>query len=282
MRFALAATVVAMTGVDYVGVFDRAAPTYDRVGVSLAAPIADRLVAAARLRAGECVLDVGTGRGAVLAPAAAVVGPAGLAVGVDRAPTMVALTRAEFADLPQVRVLRADAAALPFTIAAFDAVLSSLVVFFTPDPAVTLRDWAALLAPGGRLGLATFIADPDDDVMRAVFRRWIPGAAAMSAEAEDSPTARVRDPRWLDAALAAAGVGEVTASTMRVAVRFDDVVQWERWALSTGVRAAIEAVPARDRAAFLADADAELRGRPLPDGSLGFHVSVRITVARRR
>ena len=52
------------------GVFDRAAPTYDAVGVAMFGPIAERLVAELDLRPGERVLDVGCGRGAVLLRAA--------------------------------------------------------------------------------------------------------------------------------------------------------------------------------------------------------------------
>lgn len=51
-------------------VFDRAAPTYDRVGVDFFAVFGQRLVDLCGVRAGESVLDIGTGRGAVLGAAA--------------------------------------------------------------------------------------------------------------------------------------------------------------------------------------------------------------------
>ena len=47
-------------------VFDGAAETYDRVGVDLFQPIAARLVEELQPRAGERVVDMGCGRGAVL------------------------------------------------------------------------------------------------------------------------------------------------------------------------------------------------------------------------
>ncbi len=66
-----------------VGVFDRAAATYDRVGVDLFGPIAERLVEELDPRPGKRLLDVGCGRGAVLLRAAARVGPSGTLDGVD-------------------------------------------------------------------------------------------------------------------------------------------------------------------------------------------------------
>ena len=111
-------------------VFDRAAPTYDRVGVAFFSTFGRALVDAAAVRPGESVLDVGCGRGAVLGPAASAVGPTGRAVGVDLAPSMVALTAADLADQPHVTVAQADAAALPPELGTFDAVVSSLVLFF--------------------------------------------------------------------------------------------------------------------------------------------------------
>ena len=56
------------------GVFDRAAETYDAVGVPWFQPIAQGLVEELAVQPGEAVLDIGCGRGAVtfsLAEAAA-------------------------------------------------------------------------------------------------------------------------------------------------------------------------------------------------------------------
>lgn len=67
-------------------VFDRAAPTYDAVAGAYHDYFGSRLVALAGLRAGDAVLDVGRGRGAVLLPAATKVGPSGRVSGIDLSP----------------------------------------------------------------------------------------------------------------------------------------------------------------------------------------------------
>jgi hypothetical protein len=57
------------------GVFSQVAVTYDRVGPRVFSHFGRRLVALAQIPSGAYVLDVATGRGAVLFPAAKCVGP---------------------------------------------------------------------------------------------------------------------------------------------------------------------------------------------------------------
>ncbi len=148
------------------GVFDRAADTYDDVGVPWFRPIADGLVAELAVRPGERVLDVGCGRGAALGPLTRATGARGYALGIDIAPRMVELTARDLADVPQAEVRVGDARSPALPEASFDVVASSLVLFFLPDPAAALAAWTRLLVPGGRLGVTTFGAQ--DDRWRAV------------------------------------------------------------------------------------------------------------------
>lgn len=134
------------------GVFDRAAETYDAVGVSWFGPIADGLVAELEVQPGEHALDVGCGPGAVLGLMARDVGLTGRALGIDLAPRMVERAEHELAGLPQVEVRVADASAPQLGDATFDVIASSLVLFFLPDPAAVVRTWTGLLSPGGKTG----------------------------------------------------------------------------------------------------------------------------------
>ncbi|HTF08889.1 MAG TPA: methyltransferase domain-containing protein, partial [Asanoa sp.] len=154
-----------MTDVDpkarIAGVFDRAAPTYEQSGVEFFAPPGRELVARARVRLGERVLDLGCGRGDVLLPAAAAVGPTGEVIGVDFAPGMIAATTDAAKDLPWVRVTAGDADYPDFPPGSFDAVTAGFMVFLLPDPPAAVARWARLLRPGGRLALSTFAEGRD-------------------------------------------------------------------------------------------------------------------------
>ncbi|MFY1692932.1 class I SAM-dependent methyltransferase [Plantactinospora sp. WMMB782] len=237
------------------GVFDRGAPSYDRTGVDFFGPMGRELVRRAGLRPGERVLDVGCGRGAVLLPAADAVGPTGRIVGIDLAPTMVELTRADVAaaGLSQVRVEVADAEAPPLPEASFDAVLAGLVVFMLPAPLDALHAYRRLLRPGGRLGLTTFAAHDArfDEALRTL-------AQHLPEEHRRPPTAG-QEPLFgtaesIAASLEAAGFQQVTIDEVPFESRFRDVDHWTAWAWSHGARALLERIPADRLPAALADA----------------------------
>jgi len=104
----------------------------------LGAPVVDLLAPAA----GERILDLGCGDGALTARLAA----AGAeVVGIDASPDMAAAARERGLD---ARV--ADAAALPFE-AEFDAVFSNAAMHWMTDPDAVLSGVARALRPGGRL-----------------------------------------------------------------------------------------------------------------------------------
>lgn len=68
-------------------IFERAATGYQRI--THFPPVGQRLVELAQIPAGARVLDVASGRGAILFPAAERVGPQGKVIGVDISPGMV-------------------------------------------------------------------------------------------------------------------------------------------------------------------------------------------------
>src|SRR5918997_7175716 len=103
-----------------------------RYSVLLAAQLADL----AGVAAGQRVLDVGCGPGALTAELVGRLGPAAVSA-VDPSEQFVEAARARH---PGVDVRLAAAEALPFSDDEFDAALAQLVVHFMADPVAGLRE----------------------------------------------------------------------------------------------------------------------------------------------
>jgi len=103
------------------------------------------------LRDHEQVLDLGCGDGRITAEIAQRV-PNGLATGVDSSTAMIAHARDTFGrgKVPNLRLARADARALPFS-EAFDVVFSNAVLHWVKDHRAVLRGLSRSLRPGGRV-----------------------------------------------------------------------------------------------------------------------------------
>jgi ubiquinone/menaquinone biosynthesis C-methylase UbiE len=126
--------------------FDQVASTYDHVGPRFFSHFGRRLVEVTQIPTGAVVLDVATGRGAILFPAAEQVGPQGHAVGIDLSARMVRETVAEIKScgLKNIEVFQMDAEYLTFPGASFDVVLCGLSLFFFPlsePPGLQANRW---------------------------------------------------------------------------------------------------------------------------------------------
>ncbi len=138
------------------GVFDRAAPTYDRIGGSYHGHFARRLLDLAAPPRDAHLLDIACGRGAVLIAAAA----RGIdhLTGIDVSPTMIELAeadlRAEGVTDVDLRVM--DAEHLGFHDARFDVLTAAFALFFLPDPARAAAEFQRVLRPGGVVAVSTW------------------------------------------------------------------------------------------------------------------------------
>jgi ubiquinone/menaquinone biosynthesis C-methylase UbiE len=135
-----------------------AAQLYERiVARHILGPWAPSLVDAARLAAGERVLDLACGTGVVARIAAQRAGPAGRVTGVDLNAGMISVARSLPA--PQgarVEWLEGSALAIPLPDASVDAVLCQQGLQFFPDKALALREMRRVLDRGGRLALSVW------------------------------------------------------------------------------------------------------------------------------
>jgi len=121
---------------------------------NLVHPVSERLVDDADLHAGWRVLDVATGSGNA-AIAAARLGSE--AVGIDYVPALLDRARERVAaERLDVRLIEADAHALPFRDGEFDAATSVFGVMFAADPVRAARELARVVRPRGTIALASW------------------------------------------------------------------------------------------------------------------------------
>lgn len=110
------------------------------------------------LSPGARVLDVCCGSGASALPAAEVVGPTGLVIGIDLAENLLQLAQAKATQrgLANVQFERGDLTDLRFADGTFDAVVCVFGIFFVPDMEVALRELRRVLRPEGRMAITTW------------------------------------------------------------------------------------------------------------------------------
>ena len=125
--------------------FAVAADSYDRFMGRYSVLLAPQLAALADVAAGQRVLDVGSGPGALTTELVRLVG-AEHVTAVDPSEPFVAAARERH---PGVTVERAGAEQLPFPADSFDAALAQLVVHFMTDPVAGLREMARVTRADG-------------------------------------------------------------------------------------------------------------------------------------
>lgn len=150
-------------------------PAEANMGLSCGNP-----TATANLRAGETVVDLGSGGGLDVFLAAAKVGPTGRAIGIDMTPEMVDLARRnaakanDAAGYANVEFHLATIDKLPLEDNSVDCVISNCVINLAPDKGAVFREIARVLKPGGRLAVSdialkkTLPPEISEDVMAYV------------------------------------------------------------------------------------------------------------------
>jgi SAM-dependent methyltransferase len=198
--------------------FEVAAEAYDRFMGRYSQQLAPQLADLAGVRAGQRVLDVGCGPGALTAELVGRVGEASV-FAVDPSESFVAAAQARH---PGVDVQRASAEHLPFEDGAFDATLAQLVVHFMSDPVAGLREMKRVTTPGGAVAACVW----DHAGERTPLSVFWQAARELDPDAEDESRLAGAREGHLGELFAEAGLASVAETSVEATSRFASFDEW--------------------------------------------------------
>ena len=139
------------------------------------------------IRAGETVLDLGSGAGNDAFVARSLVGPGGRVIGVDMVPAMVEKARANAGRIgaANVEFRHGEIEQLPVADASVDVVISNCVLNLVPDKARAFAEMFRVLRPGGRFSVSDIVVEGElPEGVRGAAARYVGCVAGAQAQDE--------------------------------------------------------------------------------------------------
>lgn len=256
-----------------------AAELYERYpGRYILGPWAQGLVDLAGVTAGERVLDLACGTGAVARVAAERVGASGHVTGLDLNAGMIAVARSLPAPAgAAIAWIERSALDTGLPDASFDAVLCQQGLQFFPDKTSALREMRRVLVPGGRVAISVWrTTGVYNTAVAKALDRHVSGDAASRFCA----SRKVPDDQQLIELAAAGGLRDAALHMQKRTVRLPSV---DRFVLShlaaTPLAAELRAMSDAARAALGRDVARELSAYREGDG-VAFPEEITVVTAR--
>jgi len=174
-----------------------AIPEGANLGLGCGSPLAH-----ASVKAGETVLDLGSGAGIDAFLAAQEVGPTGRVIGVDMTPSMLRRARenATKGGYANVEFRLGEIESLPVADATVDLIISNCVINLSPEKPRVFAEAMRVLKPGGRLLVSDLVLTrPLPESVRASVEAYV-GCIA-GASLKDDYIGQIRDAGFADVAV---------------------------------------------------------------------------------
>ena len=195
-----------------------AADAYDRFMGRYSTPLARPFADFSGVSAGQRVLDVGCGPGALTAELVGRVGADSVAAVDPSEPFVAAMAERH----PKVEVRQAPAEDLPFPDDGFDAALAQLVVHFMADPVAGLAEMARVARPGGVVATCVW----DHAGGGGPLARFWDAVHELDPDAEDESRLAGAREGHLGELLRQAGLYEVEETSLSVTVEHPSFDEW--------------------------------------------------------
>jgi ubiquinone/menaquinone biosynthesis C-methylase UbiE len=213
---------------------------WDELVLNWLAPVGQDLIRSAALQDDSNVLDVAAGTGEPGLTAATLV-PKGMVTVTDLSDRMleVAAENAGRRGIRNFQTKRCDAGALPFPDGSFDAVLCRFGFMFFPDVDVSVKEFARVAKPGGRVCTAVWDA-PEKNPWATTIMGTISKHVEMPTPSPGSPGLfRCAAPGFMEAAFRKGGLKDIAVKHVVGELKFESAEEY--WGFMTEIAAPVVA-----------------------------------------